>query len=272
VEYVRDGEYPAIDTAPLPMEAALMPTVDGPGLPLVPAQVDRLEAAFPQLVEGVAALHRAGSIHRDLKPSNVLVSSSGRVVLLDFGLVLDIGGDRTLQSLQVAGTPAYMSPEQAAGLPLTAASDWYSVGVMLFQCLTGELPFFGTFLELIAAKKSAEAPQPSRFVSGVPGHLDSLCRDLLHRDAASRPGSEEILARLGNSSASAARVTPAPARTSPATLFIGREREMTGCGRPSIRCWRERASRSVCTVCRASERPRWRATFSTSFVRNIPRQ
>jgi serine/threonine protein kinase len=153
VEHVWDGDRPQMETIRL-MDIASMPTIHrgtGDGLPASPARIDRLDAALPQLVEGVAALHRARSIHRDLKPSNVLVSLLGRVVLLDFGLIRDIGTDLTLQSAHIAGTPAYMSPEQASGLPLTPASDWYSAGVMLFQCLTGELPVGGTFLEMTAA-------------------------------------------------------------------------------------------------------------------------
>ena len=191
------------------------------------ARIDRLEAALPQLIEGVAALHRAGSIHRDLKPSNVLVTDAGRVVLLDFGLLIDLSANRTMQSLLVAGTPAYMSPEQAAGAPLTPASDWYSVGVMLFECLTGEVPFDGSFVELIAMKQ-ADGPPPSDFVSGVPPRLDALCRDLMRRDAESRPGLDEILVRL-NPSVRAPRMTAPPVRSTPAFApFIGRERQMAG--------------------------------------------
>src|SRR6185436_12408180 len=189
VEHVCDGDWPEIPTSllthtlTLEREGAASPP-DAVAQRVSPAHIDRLETALLQLVEGVAALHRAGSIHRDLKPSNVLVSAAGRVVVLDFGLLMDFQDGKT-QSLRVAGTPAYMSPEQAAELPLTPASDWYSVGVMLFECLTGRLPFAGSFVELIVAKQ-IDGPSPSRFVSGVPAHLDSLCRDLMRRDQASR--------------------------------------------------------------------------------------
>ncbi len=231
MEHIWDGDYPEFDTEVLSVPLSALPSSEhitltakdcADALPPTPARLDRLEAALPQLVEGIAALHRAGSIHRDLKPSNVLVSAAGRVVLLDFGLVMDLGSDKTLQSLQVAGTPAYMSPEQAAGLPLTPASDWYSVGVMLFQSLTGELPFTGTFMELIQAKQTNDPPRPSRLVSNVPAHLDSLCYELLLRDESKRPKPDEILARLEKT----ARITTA-SRSLSSALFVGRERQMS---------------------------------------------
>ena len=197
--------------------------------PAGPARLDRLDAALPQLVEGVAALHRAGCIHRDLKPSNVLVSAAGRVVLLDFGLLVDLGADATMQSLQVAGTPAYMSPEQTTGQTLTPASDWYSAGVMLFECLTGALPFDGSFAELYAAKQ-VDGPAPSDVVSGVPPHLDSLCRDLMRRDPAKRPGVDEILSRINPH---ILRRSAVPTHSSPHSSpivapFIGRDRQLAG--------------------------------------------
>src|SRR5262249_37094450 len=104
-----------------------------------PAAIERLRASMGQLASGVYALHQAGKLHRDLKPSNVLVEAGGRVVVLDFGLVEDSGGKADVGIIQ--GTPAYMAPEQARGEPALPASDWYAVGVMLHQALTGRLPF-----------------------------------------------------------------------------------------------------------------------------------
>jgi serine/threonine protein kinase len=143
----------------------------------------RLRNALRQLVEAVAALHEAGKLHRDLKPSNVLVTPEGRVVVLDFGLVsngtfIDAAAqdaDHTVGGAMF-GTPAYMSPEQAAGESVTTASDWYSVGTMLYEAITGELPFDGAIVEILRRKDEFEPPPPSELVTGVPDDLDFLCR------------------------------------------------------------------------------------------------
>src|SRR5207253_2191738 len=118
----------------------------GPGRPRADIQSSvlhepRLRAALVQLVDGLLALHHAGKLHRDLKPSNVLVTEAGRLTLLDFGLVAGVAeGDPDRLAV---GTPVYMSPEQAADQPLGEASDWYSVGAMLFEALYGRRPFEG---------------------------------------------------------------------------------------------------------------------------------
>ena len=119
----------------------------------------RLRAALTQLAAGVMALHSNHIIHRDLKPSNVMVTANGQVKLLDFGLVLE--QDRAGVSMtddRIAGTPKYMAPEQAASEPATAASDWYAVGTMLYEALSGETPFSGPLLKILQDKRSLDAP------------------------------------------------------------------------------------------------------------------
>ena len=106
-----------------------------------PVNEVRLRGALVQLIDALIALHKAGKLHRDLKPSNVLVTAQGRLALLDFGLVSNLA-ESNPERLAV-GTPVYMSPEQASDQTLTEASDWYSVGAMLYEALTGRRPFEG---------------------------------------------------------------------------------------------------------------------------------
>ena len=160
--------------------------------------VIHLRSCLRQLSEGVHQLHEAGRVHRDLKPSNVMVTDAGRVVILDFGLVAEIDQDYTEGTLQenIAGSAAYMSPEQSVGEPLSPASDWYSVGVMLYEALTGVWPFTGHLYAILTAKQEHDPTPPSVLVPGVPRDLDDLCMALLSRDPAQRPPGEEVLARL----------------------------------------------------------------------------
>jgi eukaryotic-like serine/threonine-protein kinase len=158
-----------------------------------PLNLDRLRVALKQLVEGVYALHRFGKLHCDLKPSNVLVSDEGRLVILDFGLITEL----TSNNKNEHGTPDYMSPEHGAGESLTEASDWYSVGVMLYEALTGQLPFDSSFGDVIKEKLRYEATPPSQLIEGLPEDLDTLCQNLLKRDSLERPTGKEVLKSLG---------------------------------------------------------------------------
>jgi len=117
---------------------------------------------FHQLAQGVQAIHQAGMLHCDLKPSNVILEHGGRVVVLDFGLVREQGTSTAELSAHgtAAGTPAYMPPEQARGEALSAASDWYAFGAMLYEALSGFLPIEGrTAIQLIQRKLHEDAPK-----------------------------------------------------------------------------------------------------------------
>ena len=188
-----------------------------------PARLERLRAAGRQLARAIAAVHGAGMLHRDIKPENVLVSNNGRVRLLDFGLVHEEPLD-ACQSLMLAGTPSYISPEQAAGLPVGGATDWYSFGVMLFESLTGSLPP----RQMRAVRSGETLVCPSDVVSDVPADLDALCADLLRSDPAARPSAAEIMARLGGDECQAAISLPSP--PSAPDAFIGREAELAELG------------------------------------------
>jgi hypothetical protein len=198
---------------------------------------ESLLPAFRQLASGVSALHRAGMLHRDLKPSNVLVSNH-RVVVLDFGLIrsTDPNAPALTEDGAIAGTPAYMAPEQALGKPLSEASDWYAFGVMLYEALTGALPFEGTLMDLLRAKLDRDPPRADTLNPEIPSHLSALCTALLARDPLARPCGSDVLACLAHetqptaaSSASASGDTSIRTATGTAAAapFFGRKRELS---------------------------------------------
>ena len=168
-------------------------------LSFVRANPDRLRWAFAELATGVRALHERGMLHRDLKPPNVLVVPGERVVLLDFGLVTELGGERTSEA--VIGTAAYMSPEQARGERVGEPADWYAVGVMLYEALTGALPYAGTMMQVLLAKQTDDPRPPRDVTPDVPRDLAELCVGLLRRDPARRPRADEVQRRLSRSGA-----------------------------------------------------------------------
>jgi serine/threonine protein kinase len=213
---------------------ALLQPAPAPRLPL---DEPRLRQAFLQLCEGLQALHRAGRLHRDLKPANVLVSSGdGRVVICDFGLALVATRERSAGALaeqpanvntfevvrEIAGTPAFMSPEQAQAGPLTAASDWYSVGVMLYLALTGRAPF-GTATHSrsqLALKRSLRPPDPLQLAADLPIDLAKLALALLDPDPRGRAGYAEAVAAFERG------VTRDDTRGELRRAFVGREPQL----------------------------------------------
>jgi len=189
----------------------------------------RLGIALRQLAEGLHGLHETGKLHRDIKPSNVLVTNEGRVVILDFGLVAEVEGKELHDSVTLAGTPDYMSPEQGAQLPISRASDWYSIGVMLYQALTGRLPFAGKFFEVMMNKQNFDPPAPVELVNNVPPDLNDLCVQLLRRKPEERPSGREVLRILGHGKTGPLQlpIMSAPAAAhAPTPAFVGRERQL----------------------------------------------
>lgn len=185
-----------------------------------PAALDhaRLRQSLRQLVRGVKAVHDAGRLHHDLKPSNVMVRPDGTVIILDFGLVTELG-DRPDPHV-ITGTAAYMAPERWSDDPPTTASDWYSIGVMLHELLTGVTPFGPKPMDMLRAKLSIDAPRPSLSHDGIPDDLDALCADLLRRDPTARADGDEILRRLGD-----AVIVDEP-EPGEQHLLVGRERHL----------------------------------------------
>ncbi len=197
----------------------------------LPAAFDeaRVRDAFAQLTVALGALHAAGKVHRDVKPSNVLVGEGDRVVLLDFGLVIEAALGRDWTSGQRAlGTPDYVSPEQALAQAVGPEADLYSLGVVLYQALTGRLPFDGSTIEVLQSKIERAPPAPSSFVDALPADLEDLCLELLEIDPARRPSGREVIARLGvdDTSAKANVSFAARTRTGEIAAFVGRAEEL----------------------------------------------
>jgi len=151
-----------------------------------------------EIARGLAAAHAVGVVHRDLKPDNVMLSGT-RVVITDFGIARQTGviGDAAQSLGLVLGTPAYMAPEQVEGRELDGRADIYALGIVLYQLLTGELPFVGdTPFAIAAARLHGDPPDPSHKDPSLPPAIISLVKDAMARRRDGRPDAQAILARL----------------------------------------------------------------------------
>jgi serine/threonine protein kinase/tetratricopeptide (TPR) repeat protein len=210
-----------LGTASVPGPDAMSVGSASPPARVSPADPERLWPALRQLAAGLCALHDGGKLHRDIKPSNLLVNRAGRVVILDFGLATETAQEPAHRTLGFIGTPAYSSPEQARGGVLSPASDWYGVGVTLYQALTGKLPFEGNYVEMITRRQHFDPVPPSRLARKIPGELEELCMALMRREPAARPSGREILEWLRTKRSTAPALSVAGARR--AASFFGRE-------------------------------------------------
>jgi len=178
--------------------------------PISEPEVARIGA---EIAEAFAVIHSRGIVHRDVKPSNILIRPGGhpgetpRATLADFGIASLVGSTRLTKAETVVGTAAYLSPEQARGMPAAPASDVYSLGLVLLEALTGSRPFGGrTPHEALAARLLA-APD-------IPAHLSASWREALERmtaaNPAERPDATGLIAALRALSESAAPVAGPP--------------------------------------------------------------
>jgi eukaryotic-like serine/threonine-protein kinase len=167
-----------------------------------------------EIAAGLSHAHARGVVHRDLKPSNVLFDEEGRAKLSDFGIARMVAGEGTLtEAGTVLGTAAYISPEQAMGLPATAASDVYSFGVLLFRMLTGRLPFESEDpIALVVAHRDSPPPLVTDLRADAPPALAALTAATLAKDPALRPPDGAALVDAldgGEVPAAVTRVMPA---------------------------------------------------------------
>ena len=139
------------------------------------------------IVRGLEYTHARNIIHRDIKPGNILLSYSGDVKLIDFGVAKDDVSTRLTLTGMIVGTPAYMAPEQANGEPLSAASDLFSVGVLLYELLTGVKPFYGENNTEILSKIIQNKYIPAERINpDIPRPYRKIIHKALHKDTARR--------------------------------------------------------------------------------------
>ncbi len=141
-----------------------------------------------QVLDALAAAHRAGLVHRDIKPENVLIDGEGRVKLGDFGLARAVTEVTSTTTGTVFGTVAYLAPELVARGTADARTDVYACGILLFEMLTGRQPFTGeTPLQVAFQHVNSDIPAPSSLVHWLPSEIDELVAALAARDPADRP-------------------------------------------------------------------------------------
>ena len=176
-----------------------------------------------EVAEGVAHVHACGVLHRDLKPDNVLFAEDGRPLVMDFGLAR-IGLERSslTHTYETLGTPVFMAPEQAQGAEgIDFRADVYGLGGILYQCLTGELPFVGTSHLEVLAQVIADPPRrPRSFAPDLDPALEAICLRALEKDPEQRyPSAAAFAAALAEWAAGAA--APPARRGAPRRLVLG---------------------------------------------------
>ncbi len=151
-----------------------------------------------QLCEGLAEAHRLGVVHRDLKPQNIMIDREGNAHILDFGIARMRSASGMTEEGAIIGTPDYMSPEQVDGIEADHRADLYSLGVMIYEMVTGRLPFKGESSMSVALKHKTEAPQdPLELNAQVPEGLSRLILKCMEKDRGQRyQRAEDVLSEL----------------------------------------------------------------------------
>jgi eukaryotic-like serine/threonine-protein kinase len=213
-----DASSPIVEE-PLESLADTLPPPPRMGLSLDHGALVETLGILRTLCAPLAFVHGEGLVHRDLKPENVVISEHGAPVLVDFGLALRVAGtDSGRDVIDIAGralgTPAYMAPEQIRGELVDARADLYALGCMIYECVTGSVPFEGAPGQVLRMHLEQRPPPPSCYVDGLPPALDRLVLRLLEKEPRDRMGFATdvaaALAALGGRARSLAGPPPRP--------------------------------------------------------------
>ncbi|MFH1434322.1 MAG: protein kinase [Pseudomonadota bacterium] len=163
-----------------------------------PVSVQEAVSIAAQVCDGLAEAHRVGIVHRDLKPQNIMIDEQGKAIIMDFGIAHSVETSGATEEGMIIGTPDYMSPEQVSGKNVDGRSDIYSLGVILFELLTGTIPFDGDSPLSIALKhKTQEPPDPRDFNPDIPEVMAAMILKCMKKDQDKRyQGAGELLAEL----------------------------------------------------------------------------
>ena len=184
------------------------PLTETTGTPMAP---DKASAIIAQAAEAAGAAHAEGIVHRDIKPANIVITDEGRAKLVDFGIASVENVDRITATGTAIGSPHYISPEQASGATATPRSDVYSLGIVLFELLTGSRPFEGDSVAGVAAAHvEQEPPRPSTLVEGLDSHVEKVVLKCLAKDPEDRFADGRELARALSGDADARTLLVAP--------------------------------------------------------------
>jgi serine/threonine protein kinase len=157
--------------------------------------VDQILEYLSPIAEALHAIHKKGLVHRDIKSSNIFITHDGHSILMDFGIAYYT--DRTIDLNNILGTPEYMSPEQTQGSKLDGRSDLYSLGIVMYESLTGQVPFSGDSITAVITKVLNEKPSiPRPDESQIPRWLLNLVNKLLEKKAENRIESAEALIKM----------------------------------------------------------------------------